>query len=212
MNPLAQRAAQAVAPQGQEAALIEGAVGEDQVAPEEAVSPEDEVAAQQALDPSGMQPEEPTPEEQEMFTKAEVAIKGVIYNDKKSFGAIAKMLEKGKSDPVNTLADAGLMVFQTVDGLAKDGLPEIIIMRSAEVALDYVIKMAEETGIMQVDEATANQAMKALVTKAGEAYGLDVSEIEAAYGNQAIPENIRTQMSSVMGGQPGVATGDKGAV
>ena len=53
--------------------------------------------------------------------------------------------------------------------------------------------------------------MKALVSKAGEAYGLDVSEIEAAYNNQAIPENIRGQMSSLMGGQPGAA-GAKGAM
>lgn len=204
MNPLVQQAARAVTPQEQaqqesvQAEMDQTAVTDDQ----DILTPEEEAETRQVLDPSGMQPEEPTPEEQEMFTRAELAIKSVIYEDKKSFGAIANMLEDGKDDPVNTLAAAGLLVFQTVDGMTKGGLPEIIMMRSAEVALDYVIDLAEsKLGIMEINEETANEAMKALVRKAGEAYGIDVSEIEAAYNNQAAPESSGQGM--VPGGQPG---------
>lgn len=210
MNPLVQQAARAVTPleqsqqQPPQTGMNQAGAEDDQLTPEE------EVEISQVLDPSGVQPEDPTPEEQEMFTRAELAIKNVIYSDKKSFGAIANMLEEGKDDPVNTLAAAGLMVFQTVDGLTEGGLPEIIIMRSAEVALDYVIDLAEtKMGIMDINEDTANQAMKALVKKAGEAYGIDVSEIEAAYSNQAPPGGA-TQ-SQAPGDQPS-AQGAAGAV
>lgn len=162
---------------------------------------------QQPVPQEEIQPEEPTPEEQAEFTKIELAGKRVIHEKEETFKQIVEMLKAGKDDPVQTLAQVALVVFGIVDGNSKQGIPESLILRAAEVFLDQIIDLAEKTGIMQVDEQTAADAMNQMIILAGNQYGFDTTglaaEVKKAKGGQtAQPEPTEEQAEEQVPQQP----------
>ena len=191
----------------------QAAQGAKQQAPEQA--PEQGVQqadpAQQGVQ-GGLQQEKPTPEEQKAFDKVEIAAKATIY-EKKVFQKLTKMLQDGANEPAKTLAKVALMVFSIVDEKSGGRIPETVMLRGAEVTLDLVIKMAEDTGIMQVDEKMAEQALYEMIVQAGELYGFDTAELHAALGvNQGgadtqAPAGQGEMPVDQAGGQENVVTG-----
>lgn len=127
-----------------------------------------------------LQIEQPTPEEQAAFDKVEAAATATIHQNKEIFKKLTQMLQAGKDSPEETLARAALLVFGIVDEKSGGQIPETVIMRGAEVCLDLVIKLAEDTGIMEVDDEMALQALRHMVVLAGKQYGFDTTPIEQA--------------------------------
>jgi hypothetical protein len=123
--------------------------------------------------------EQPTAKEQENFSRIELAAKAVVNSSKESYANIVQMLQGGADNPAQALATAAMMVFTAVDDQSKGKIPEELILRGAESALDQVIKVAEDTGTMQVSEQLAGQALQQLVMQVGESYGVDPADLQA---------------------------------
>lgn len=136
--------------------------------------------------------EQPTPEEQEAFTRLELGAKALIYKDKNAFNSIVKMLQTGAENPAQTLAQAAITVFEMVDEKSGGTVPESLILRGAEVCLDLVIKVAEDTGVMQVDENMAAQALQQMLILAGDKYGFDPAELQGEI--EGMDQNMVGQM------------------
>jgi hypothetical protein len=149
-------------------------------------------------EPGSIKEEEPTPDEQEAFTRVEIAAKKTIHDSPPVFQKFVEILENGKDAPAKTLARAALLVFQSVDDAAGGDIPEEVIIRGMEVCLDLIIKLAEDTGTMQVDETTANRAMQELVLQGGELYEYDTENLREAMaaeegGGQPAQEQAQAQ-------------------
>jgi hypothetical protein len=124
-----------------------------------------------------MTAETPTGDEQEQFTRYELAIKTAIQSE--AFKNIAKTLADNADNPVEILAEVSLNIFSGVDENAtEEGIPEELFMRLAEATLDQVVKVAEDTGAFQVDEAMAEEALKLMIVKMGKLYGFNTEEME----------------------------------
>jgi hypothetical protein len=124
-----------------------------------------------------MTAETPTDDEQEQFTRYELAIKTAIQSE--AFKNIAKTLADNADNPVEILAEVSLNIFSGVDENAtEEGIPEELFMRLAEATLDQVVKVAEDTGAFQVDEAMAEEALKLMIVKMGKLYGFSTEEME----------------------------------
>lgn len=136
-------------------------------------------------DVNALEPEEPTPEEQEAFSRIELAADKVINSQPESYKNMMSIIKAEEENPAVGLAKAALVIFQVVDEKAPQGIPEELLLRGAEVTLDLVIREVEETGVMEVDESLANRAMKEMVVLAGQAYEFDTSELEAAMESRA---------------------------
>ena len=197
---LADQVAQGVAPQGQ--AVTEQEAGAATVAVEEATGqqvPEgEEVPGQPGL-------QEPTPEEQDAFSRVELAAKTIIHKDPESFKKIAGMLESGADTPVETLAQVASMVFGIVDEKSGGKIPEDVILRGAEVTLDLVIKVADDTGAIEVDEETANRALEQMIGMLAEKYGFEAEGMPE--NTEGLPPELVAQLGQLSGGQQNVVTG-----
>jgi len=161
------------------AGIMQQQMAQANAAPAQEQAP-NEQGVEQPEDPNNLQPEEPTPEEQEMFTRIEVAAKKIIHDDPKSFKGVTDILQAGKEEPAAALAKAAMVVFQVVDEKTKGGVPEEMLLRAAEVTLDLVIEVADDTGIIEVDEELANNAMREMIRQAGEIYEFDTTAIDQA--------------------------------
>lgn len=160
---------------------------------------------QQQEGPGELQAEEATPEEQEQFSRYEAAAQKIIDDKPEVFDRITKMLQNGAEDPVNTLARVALIIFGILDEQTQGGVPEGLIIRVAEVCLDHVVVLAEETGIMEIDINTANDAMLALIEQAGQQYDFDTTELrEAVNANPSVASRreAAAQMAQGQQGQP----------
>jgi hypothetical protein len=181
-----------------------GQAPQEEMPPEEA--PPEEVPAEGGggddidplPEPGSVKEEQPTPEEQEAFDRVELAAKKTIHDKPEAFQKFVEILQGGADQPAKTLAKAALMVFMIVDEAADGNIPEAVIVRGLEVCLDLIIKLAEDTGTMQVDEAVANRAMQELIVQAGEAFDLDTT-------------NLQRTMDQEDGVDPGPQQGEQGA-
>ena len=175
--------------------------GAEQVAAEQQVAEQvagEEAVAAAAESPPGL--EEPTPEEQDAFSRVEVAAKMVIHDDPKSFKKIAGMLETGAKTPARTLAKVAWLVFGIVDEKAGGKIPEAVILRGIEVTLDLVIKTAEDIGAMAIDEEMANRALEEVIGMAAEEYGIE-EPAGAPTDTAGMPPELVDQISKLGGGQ-----------
>jgi hypothetical protein len=153
----------------------QGAQAPPQEAPVEQ-SPQQEQGAP-AQEGGAMTADTPTGDEQEQFTRYELAIKTAIQSE--AFKNIAKTLADNADNPVEILAEVSLNIFSGVDESAtEEGIPEELFMRLGEATLDQVVKVAEDTGAFQVDEAMAEAALKQMIVKMGKLYGFNTEEME----------------------------------
>lgn len=146
---------------------------------DERIKPEqEEKPIQQAnQQPGGQQDDEqPTPEEQEAFTRVETAAMEIIYGDKTS-PAILKQLQAGADDPAKVLGDTAMMVFSQIDEKAGGKIPETVLLRGALKVLDLLAELAEESRTLPVDDTIRQQAVHYMLIAAAEMGYISESDI-----------------------------------
>jgi hypothetical protein len=124
--------------------------------------------------------EEASPEEQDIFSRIELAALTMLYDDK-THGEFVNMLKAGAQQPAQTLATTALTIFGEIDRQSGGKVPEeMIIPALVEGVLGAVVDMAEKTRVMPVDEAVAGKAVQELLLLATQQYDIDPAEIEQA--------------------------------
>ena len=120
-------------------------------------------------------------EEQEKFTRYEMSIKRILHQSPEQFDKVVEMLKNGAENPPQVLAQTALMLFSVLDEAIEQGVEEDMIFPTAEVALDYVIDVAEKLNIFKVSEDLATEALKQLIKQAGAMYGFDTEGLDESF-------------------------------
>ena len=128
-------------------------------------------------DPAG-EGNQPTPEEQEAYQKVVLAGTDILTNDK-TYPQVVKMLESGKEEPAQALAQVTAMIITKLDEQSGGKIPEVVILPAAEEIVIQAGLLAEKEGIFQADEATLQAGMEQTVMLLAEQYGVTPEEVQA---------------------------------
>jgi len=124
-----------------------------------------------------MPEEKATDEEQEAFDRVVYAGMDVLHSEETK-PKILEMLETGKENPGQILAQIAVMILKELDQKSGGSIPEEVILQSAEQILSLTAELAENSGIFQVDDKVSNSAAQNLLAQISESYDIDQSEVE----------------------------------
>lgn len=166
-----------------------GAPGQEPVAdPNAAPVPAQEEAETVGGEAPGSQ--EASMDDQDAYDRFAMAGLKVIYENKKSRGALVKKLKLDAKEPAKALADTVAMLVTQLDQQSGGKMPEDIILPVATELLEQTAELADSLKLFPVDEAVLNHAGQLMVTMLGEEYGADQEEI-TSYMESLDPEYVR---------------------
>ncbi len=134
--------------------------------------------------------QEATREDQDAYDRFAMAGLKVIYENKKSRGALVKKLKLDAKEPAKALSDTVTMLVTQLDQQSGGKMPEDIILPVATELLEQLGELADSLKLFPVDEAVLNHAGQLMVTMLGEEYGADQEEI-TGYMESLDPEYVR---------------------
>jgi len=184
----------------QEGAPAQGAQG----APPAAGNPGGQPAA------AGGDPNAPTPEEQQAYDGVVMAASEVMYGEMSA--EIIKMLEMGKENPPQAIAQAAVTVLVQLDEQSGGSIPETVIVPAAVEIAELMAELADSKGLFPVDEDIIQVAGQYLIELISEEYGVSPEEVQEFMASippeeaqKAAGQQMEAQKraeAKVTGGQP----------
>lgn len=139
----------------------------------------------------------------EVVARVVEAGRTILY-DEKGFQAVMQQLQSA-DDPAAVLADVVYTLMVTLDEKSGATIPEDALIPAAVVLLEELAQLANDAGVMQVDEDTVARAMQELVALAIENGVIDAEEIEALraeYSDEELQAMLAEQERIATGGTP----------
>lgn len=155
--------------------------------------------------PEDANSEQPTPEEQEAYSRVEAAAMEIVFGEKTS-EPILQQLQTGADNPGEVLGETAMMVFSQIDEKSGGKIPESVMLQGALKVLDFLVELGEKAGVFQVDEPVQKMAVQQMLISASEMGYIseqDIGELQAMI--ESMPEeevqSIVTEQSQ-LGGPP----------
>lgn len=93
---------------------------------------------------------------------------------------ILQMLQSMSQNPAEGLAKVATTIVMALDEKAGGNIPGEIIMHGSAEILENVATLANESGVIQVDEKMQGRAAQLMYAELGDEYGWDEQEMQAA--------------------------------
>jgi len=129
-------------------------------------------------------------EDQNSYDRFAMAGLKILYENKKSRGAVVKKLKLDDKEPAKALADTVAMIIVQLDQESGGKMPEDIILPVAIELLEQTAELADSLKLFPIDEAVLNHAAQLMIVTLGEKYGAD-QEGMTAYMESLDPEYVR---------------------
>ena len=144
----------------------------------------------------GVEGEAPTGAEQESYDKILMATSKILY-DKKTNGSIMQVLEAGKADPPQAVAQVVAMILQQLDEKSGGSLDvSLFLPVSAEMA-EMVGELGQEAGMFEYTEAEHSVTLQHVVKILGEQYGADPADVKQLL--DTVTDQEKVQMAEQQG-------------
>ena len=124
-----------------------------------------------------------------------------LYSESTS-DAFVQMLEGGKDDPEQAIADTTTMLVTQLDDKANREIPEVVILPAVRELAPQVAELGESAGVFHVEQQQVDRASSLAVSMVSSEYGVTPKDGQnfMAGVDKATQQQIVAQQQKVLGG------------